>query len=120
MRKWVPVVALVLAVVGVSVHRAADDTSVSTKEVMKKLHKSDPQLFKAVVDGKASKEDKEKVVALYEALAKNKVKKGDEKDWTERTTALVAAAKEVAAGEDGAVEKLNKAANCKGCHSLHK
>jgi hypothetical protein len=112
------VAALVLTGMGVGSYRAADDVSI--EDVMKKLHKSKPSLFTKVVDGKGSKEDNDLVVSLYEALAKDKPGKGDEKDWKERTDNLLAAAKGVAAGEKGAGAKLKAAADCKGCHSLHK
>jgi hypothetical protein len=37
-----------------------------------------------------------------------------------KTGALVTAAKEVAAGKEGAVKALQRAANCQACHDAHK
>jgi hypothetical protein len=106
---------------GLGMFRAADDKAkYSIEEVMEKAHKGKPSLFKQVVDGKASDEQKKELVELYEALAKNKPEKGSEDDWKKRTSAMVKSAKEVAGGNGGAARQLAKAANCKGCHELHK
>ena len=46
--------------------------------------------------------------------------KGDDASWTAKTTALAAAAHEVAEKKAGAVDKLKAASDCKACHSVHK
>lgn len=88
------------------------------KEVMKTCMKGG--LCKKVADGKASEEEKKELVAQFEALAGNKPPKGDEAAWKEKTAALLAAAKDCAAGKDGAGAALGKAANCMACHKDHK
>lgn len=100
-----------------------DKPKFTTKEVMDKAHKKG--LLGKVTKGEAKKEEKAELVELYTALAKNKVTKGGEASWKEKTDALLAAAKEAADGKDGAVDqltvdKLTQAANCKDCHSVHK
>jgi hypothetical protein len=57
---------------------------------------------------------------MFTALAANKPPKGEEESWKEKTTALLTAAKDVAAGKDGAGDALGKAANCMECHKAHK
>lgn len=108
--------AMVLALAGSWLVAVADDKDkdkpkFTIKEVMK-LHKD--KLHEKYQEGKASKEDTEKLTEAYEALAKNKPPKGDETSWKDKTDALVKAIK----GDDKAAFK--KAVNCGGCHSAHK
>lgn len=113
-------------VAGLGMFRAADEAQpkYTIEEVMEKAHKApkkgQPSLFKQVVDGKASDEQKKQLVEYYEALAKNKPEKGSEDDWKKRTGTILTAAKKVASGNDEARPQLARAANCKGCHQLHK
>ena len=96
----------------------ADEKPVAIKEVMKTCMKGG--LCTKVASGKATAEEKKKLVALFEDLHKNKPPKGDEENWKKMTTALVDAAKAAAEGKEGAGDALKKAANCMGCHSAHK
>ena len=99
--------------------RADDEKKpVPIKDVMKICMKGG--LCKTVASGKATAEEKKKLVAMFEDLAKNKPPKGDEESWKKLTSALVEAAKACAEGKDGAGEALGKAANCAGCHKGHK
>ena len=99
--------------------RAEDEKKpVPIKEVMKTCMKGG--LCKTVASGKATDEEKKKLVAMFEDLAKNKPPKGDEESWKKLTGALVEAAKACAEGKEGAGEALGKAANCAGCHKGHK
>ncbi|HUE70283.1 MAG TPA: hypothetical protein VMP01_05285 [Pirellulaceae bacterium] len=99
--------------------RAEDDKKpVAIKEVMKVCMKGG--LCKTVASGKATDEEKKKLLAMFEDLAKNKPPKGDEENWKKMTGALVEAAKACVEGKEGAGESLGKAANCMGCHKAHK
>jgi len=95
---------------------AAAEPAFTTKQVMKEAHKGG--LKDKVVAGKASDDEKKQLVALYEALALNKPPKGEESSWKEKTSALISAAKEAQEGKG--TDKLKAAADCKGCHSVHK
>ena len=118
MRKLV-VAGLVIALGWVAISVAQDDKPKFTiKEVMKTNHKSG--LMKKAAEGKATEAELKTLVANYEALAANKPPKGDEAAWKEKTAALLAAAKDVAAGKEGAGAALMKAYNCMACHSAHK
>jgi hypothetical protein len=115
--------AITLAFVTAGVFRAADkdDPKYTIKEVMKMAHtvekdSKDPTLFKKVSDGKATKEDKAKLLELYSALPANKPPKGDADAWKKMTTTIVDASKAVVDGKDGAEKDLGKAVNCMGCH----
>jgi hypothetical protein len=99
--------------------RGADEKPVAIKEVMKTAMKGEG-LCKKVASGKASDEEKKKLVALFEDLSKNKPPKGDEASWKKFTSALVDAAKAAAEGKEGAGDALKKAADCMGCHGAHK
>ena len=102
---------MVLVIDG-NVDGAKDKDPVSIKVVMQKAMKGG--LCGKVASGKASEDEKKQLIALFTDLAANKCPKGDEKDWKERTSALLAAAK----ADDA--KALKKAADCKGCHSEHK
>jgi hypothetical protein len=109
---------------GFSVFGAADKEPLEIEQIMNKAHKplrkGEPSLAKLVVEGKASKEQKEELLKLYEDLAKNKPPMGSEDDWKKRTDAIVAAAKGCLADKPDSAEALKKAINCKACHDLHK
>lgn len=113
-------IAILGLVTGYSVSWAHDDHD--SHEVIEKVMKTAMKggLCKKVVTGKASKEEKDKLVAMFEKLAKAKPGKGDAKSWKAKTSKLVKAAKAVAGGDDKAAKALRKAANCKACHSVHK
>ena len=99
-------------------HAAQDKPKYTIKEVMGDAMKGG--LCKKVGGGKASKDDKEKLVELFVALNKNTPPKGEAASWKEKTEALLTAAKELAAGTKGGEAKLQKAANCNACHGAHK
>ena len=90
--------AFVLAVTGLGTYQAGfqDKPKYTIPDVMQTAHrppeKDKPTLLKTVSDGKASKEQKEKLLELYTALGQNKPPKGDAKSWNEKTDALVSAA----------------------------
>lgn len=116
MNRKVLVSAVVVAVtaswmVAVSVAEDKDKPKYTIKEVMK-LHKD--KLHEKFQEGKASKEDKEKLLEAYEALAKNKAPKGDEKEWKAKSEALVKAVK----ADDK--DAFKKAVACGACHGAHK
>jgi len=121
MLKYVTPAALILGVVvSLALVRADDPPKYSVKEVMKMAHKGDPSLYKKVVNGDGSKDDKDMLVTLYTALAADHPKVNDDDDWKTRTQALLAAAKDVQAGKDGAADALKKAAACGDCHKNHR
>jgi hypothetical protein len=97
----------------VSLSLAADEKPKYTiKEVMKEAMKGG--LCKKVATGKASKEEKDKLLEMFKALTQNKPPKGESDSWKTKTDALVSAAN----GDDG--KALGKAANCMACHEVHK
>ena len=111
---------LVLAIVVVAGQTfAADEKPKYTiKEVMKEHKKG--ALRDKVLEGKASKEEKTKLVDLYKALGANKPPKGDEDNWKKLTKAIVKAAEDVVADKEGGIDALKKALDCTTCHKDHK
>jgi len=109
----------VVMVASLGIFGAADEKPKYTiKEVMKEAHKEG--LLKKVSSGKASKEEKEKLLALYIALHQNKPPQGDAKEFATQSEGIVSAAKAVVEGKEGAEGKLAKAVNCGNCHSKFK
>lgn len=91
------------------------------KEVMKEAHKKPKDLLRKIVVGNAAtSEDKQRLLELYQALAKNDPPKGTPGSWKEKVDLLVTAAQAVVDGQADAVNQLNKAANCTACHAEHK
>ena len=89
------------------------------KDVMA-AHKGKESMHAKIVGGKGSEDDHKKILAMYEFLATQKPPQGDEASWKEKTSALVAAAKEVVEKKEGGLDHLKKASNCKSCHDVHK
>ena len=89
-----------------------DKTEPTVKEIMVKAHGKDG-LRKKAIAGTASNEEKKALIDLYTALAASKCPKGEEKDWKERTEAVVKLAK---SGEPADLKKID----CMGCHKAHK
>jgi hypothetical protein len=111
-------------VAGLGFYRAQGEKPKFTiKQIMDKAHESEEEdnaLRDRAIAGKLTKQEKEELLALYIALSQNKPPKGDEKDWKERTDKIVAAAKDLVAGKEGAPAALKAATNCGDCHSLHR
>ncbi|PQO27647.1 hypothetical protein C5Y96_19160 [Blastopirellula marina] len=103
---------------GVAVADKGKDSKYSTEEIMKKGFKGG--LVAKVAKGEASEEDQKLVIEMLESLAKNPPHKGSEESWKEKTSALLAAAKDTVEGKEGADAKLKKTMNCKACHDEHK
>ncbi len=108
---------------GLATYQAADTAKpkYTIEEIMGKAHEGKQNsLLSKVVGGKASGDQKKELLSLYEDLARNKPEKGSADSWKQKTTALVSAAKDVVDGKADGSRKLRTAANCKGCHQVHK
>ena len=97
------------------------------KEVMGAIHKvptnapaGEQSIVVKAKAGKATKADIDKMVEYYSALPANKPPQGDEASWKAKTEALISAAISLQKSETNSVQKINDAANCKACHSIHK
>jgi hypothetical protein len=98
-----------------------DAQKYTISDVMKKAHGGKTGLLNKVKSGMATDAEAKTLLEMYQALAKAKPPQGDADSWKTKTTALVEGAKLVVDGKkDEGVTKLNGAANCKACHSVHK
>jgi hypothetical protein len=97
--------------------RADDKPKYTVKEVMKECKPKG--VIKKVLAGEGTDADKKKTLELFQALAAAKPK-GDADSWKKFNDPIVAAAKDVVDGKDGAVAALKKAANCSDCHAEFK
>ena len=121
MRRWFGRALLfaLVAFVGLGPAGAADEKPKYTiVEVMREAHRSG--LVAKVVQGRADRAEKERLVALYEALSLNKPPRGDDADWQRRTGEILAAAKACLKDEKDAGPRLAKLVNCAGCHAAAK
>lgn len=121
MRRFFPVAMLMLAIAAiwtVSQSQADDKPEFTIKDVMAKSMKN--KLTEKVAKGEGTAEEKAELVKLFTALGKNKPPKGDAESWKTKTDALLAAAKDVVAGKDGATGALGNAMKCGACHGVHK
>lgn len=120
MRKLLTVAVVAMAAIGmVSMVRAAEPKEI--KEVMKEAHGGKNSLLKKVLSGKAEKEEREKLLALYKDLAADTPEKGAKESWEKMTKAIVAAAEAVVdKGDSASLKKLRAATQCMGCHKIHK
>ena len=118
--------AVVAAAVGIGGHQAAadnDQPKYKIKMIMAKAHKGGPNsLRNKVLAGKASKDDLNMLVELYEELGKNTPPKGSKESWKQKTEAVLAAAKKVKADptDKDALKALSKATTCTACHDVHR
>ena len=88
--------------------------------VMKTVMKGDTSTYKLVATGKGTDADVKKLVDCLKGLAGTRPPRGDAASWQAKTGALIKAAEDVAAKKPGALLALQKAGNCKACHSEHK
>ena len=91
----------------------------SVHDIMETANEGKNSLYERVIGGKGTPAEAKKLSDLYQALPGLKPPKGDAKSWKEKATALAVAAKEVAAGKAGSLDRLKAAADCKACHMAH-
>lgn len=110
-------VAVAVLVFAVAAAEAAE-SKIST--VMKTVMKGDTSTYKKICLGTGSDADIQKLVNCLKGLSGTRPPKGTASSWSEKTGALIKAAEDVAAKKPGAREVLQKAGNCKACHSEHR
>ena len=101
----------------VNYHPVAPKT---VKEVMKIAHDQKEGLLPKIKGGNATDAEKKQLLDLYLDMLEGSPKKGDKDEFRALTNTLVLSAAKVVVGREGAIDELNKAADCKGCHSKHK
>ncbi len=118
-----------LGLLGGGAFRAADKEKedapkYTIKQVMSQAHrksdKNKPTLAEKVINGKADKDEQAKLLELYTAISTAKPPKGDPDAWKEKVSAITTAIQGVIDGTEGADKDLNKATNCRNCHTSHR
>jgi hypothetical protein len=111
---------LVTVALGLGIVAATQDKKPkhTIKQVMGEAHKS--KLVNKVQEGKASQEEKEKLLSMYISLYENKPPMGEVASWQQKTADLVVAGAKVVLGAEDGSESLKAAANCAACHTAHK
>lgn len=113
---------LTVAAIAVSTAVIADENHETIEKVMEEGLKGDDSPLAKVLDGAASKKEITDLAALIKTMHGTKAPKGDQAAYEEKVTELIAAMDAVAGEEAGskAIGRLEKAANCKACHTDHK
>ncbi len=105
-----------------SLSLALADDHETIEKVMKEGMKGDTSPMAKVLDGAASDTEIADLAKLVKTMAGTKAPKGDQAGYDTKVTELIAAMDAVAGGDKGAeaIGRLEKAQNCKACHSEHK
>lgn len=110
--------AVVVALFAASSVVFAAETKIG--KVMKESMKGESSLYKTVALGKGTDADAAKLLAYVKQLPAEKPPEGTAESWAKKTGALVKAVEDVAAKKPDAILVLQKAGNCKACHTDHK
>lgn len=100
----------------------ADENHETIEKVMKEGMKGDTSPMAKVLDGDATAEETTALAALVKTMNGTKAPVGDQAGYEKKVAELIAAMDAVAGGDKGetAIGRLEKAQNCKACHSAHK
>jgi len=100
----------------------ADENHEKIEKVMKEGLKGDDSPLAKVIDGKASTDETKSLATLVKTLEGTKAPVGDQAAYEKKVAELIAAMEAVAGGtaDEPAIGRLEKASNCKACHSDHK
>lgn len=124
--KYMLMAALAVGLVGASYAEdkgKEEPKGPTIKDVMKKCHsapKGEDPLCKKFLTGAATEAEIKTILACYAALPGGKPPRGEADSWKTKSTALVSAAKDLAAKKEGAADAYKKAVDCKACHEAHK
>jgi hypothetical protein len=115
---WAIVLAGAAAAPTASALDNSGNTRYTIKDVMITAYKD--KLASKIVKGEATPEEKQRLLVLYEALAKTVPPRGDTKSWQKKTGDLVKAAEAALEGQSDAPILLKKTMECGACHVKHK
>jgi hypothetical protein len=90
------------------------------ESAMKSAFKGDTSLYKKVATGKGTEADAKKLAGYVKTLTENEPPKGDKAAWDKKTGELLHSVELMAKGNKQAMMAVQKAGNCKSCHSAHK
>lgn len=116
----------VLAVAALIASPLAADDDHDNHEIIEKVMKGglkgDDSPLAKVLEGGASKKDAKDLDKLIKTMEGTKAPVGEQDAYDEKVAELIAAIGAVAGGdsEAPAIERLDKASDCKACHGDHK
>ncbi len=110
------------ALVAAATFAVADENHETIEKVMKEGLKGDTSPMAKVLDGDASDDETKSLAALVKTMHGTKAPVGDQAAYEKKVAELIAAMDAVAGGDKGeaAIGRLEKAQNCKACHTDHK
>lgn len=119
---FLPVLAVAALVASPVVADDAHENHEIIEKVMKEGLKGDESPLAKVLEGDASKKEIKELDKLIKTMEGTKAPVGDQADYDEKVAELIAAIGAVAGGdaEAPALERLDKASDCKACHGDHK
>lgn len=111
-----------VAAIAITTAVIADENHEIIEKVMKEGLKGDESPLAKVLEGAASKEDTAGLAKLIKTMDGTKAPAGDQADYDKKVAELIAAMDAVAGGatDEKALGRLDKASNCKACHTDHK
>jgi hypothetical protein len=111
-----------IALAAIPLVSVADENHEIIEKVMKDGMKGDESPLARVLDGTASEKETGSLAALILTMKGTKAPVGDQAKYEEKVTELIAAMDAVSGGDKGekAIGRLDKASNCKACHTDHK
>jgi hypothetical protein len=116
------ILSAIAALFAFTAFAVADENHETIEKVMKEGLKGDSSPMAKVLDGAATAEETTALAALVKTMSGTKAPKGDQAGYEKKVAELIAAMDAVAGGDKGeaAIGRLDKAQNCKACHSEHK
>ena len=116
------ILSAVAALFAFTAFAVADENHETIEKVMKEGLKGETSPMAKVLDGSATADETKSLAALVKTLQGTKAPKGEQADYEAKVTELIAALDAVAGGDksETAIGRLEKAQNCKACHSAHK
>ena len=116
------ILSTVAALFAFATFAVADENHETIEKVMKEGMKGDTSPMAKVLGGSASADETKSLAALVKTMSGTKAPKGDQAAYEKKVSELIAAMDAVAGGDKGeaAIGRLEKAQDCKACHSEHK
>lgn len=112
--------AALLVIVALATASGFCQANDAISNVMKNAFKGDTSLYKSVASGKASESDARKLAAYVKTISAETPPKGDAEAWKKKTATLLRSIELLANGNKQAMIEVQKAGNCKSCHSAHR
>jgi hypothetical protein len=94
--------------------------AISISDVMVDFHKGKEALAVQAREGKAKKEDLEKMLEAYQGILGLTPPKGEADNWKIKINALIDSTQDLVDGKESAAAAYKTAVNCKACHTDHR